>query len=112
MTAKDSKFEIHVYDKENKVVKTCQAADVDLKFGPIRKLMALLNIDNIDDTGALLAVIYNAWDELTETLNLFFPDMEDDDWDNVRVEELLRVVIDLTKASFVKILSIPSESKN
>ncbi len=112
MTAKDSKFEIHVYDKKGNIVKTCQAADADLKFGPVRKLMALLNIDNIEDTGTLLSTVYGAWDQITETLDLFFPDMEDDDWDNVSVEELLRVLIGITKASFAKILGIPAESKN
>ena len=113
MTAKDSKsFELNVYDKENNVVKTCKAVDVNLKFGPVRKLMALLDIDNIDDTSALLSTVYGAWDQITETLNLFFPDMEDGDWDNVYIEDLLKVIIDITKASFVKILSIPSESKN
>ena len=38
-------FVIKVYGKDNKVVKTCQAVDVSLKFGAVRKVMALLSID-------------------------------------------------------------------
>lgn len=105
-------FEIKVYDKENKVVKTCQAIDVNLKFGAIRKIMALLNIDDIDDTTELLKAIYGAWEQLTAILSECFPDMEDDDWDNVYIEELIPVVVGIMKTTFGKILSIPNESKN
>lgn len=105
-------FEIKVYGKDQKVVKTCQAVDASLKFGAIRKVMALLSIDDINDTGTLLKTIYGAWGELTEVLSQFFPEMTDDDWDNVLIEELVPVVFGIIKSTFGKIMSIPSDSKN
>lgn len=105
-------FEIKVYGKDNKVVKTCQAVDASLKFGAIRKVMALLNIDDINDTGKLLKTIYGAWDELTAVLSQFFPDMTDEDWDNVLIDELVPVVFAIIKSTLGKIMTIPSDSKN
>ena len=109
-----SKLTLNVYDKNdlNNVIKTVEAEPAELMFGSIRAIMKLLNIDNINDTGELLKVVYGAWDQLTNILNTFFPDMDDEDWDYVRLEELLPVVISILKITFGKILEIPSDPKN
>lgn len=112
MSEKKEVFKLNVYDKDNKVVKTCQAVDADIKFGAIRKVMALLSIDDIDDVGAFLKTIYGAWDQLTVVLKQFFPDMKDEDWDNVLVTELVPVLMGIVKSSFRKIARIPTDSKN
>lgn len=113
MTAtKNEVFVIKVYDKEGNVIKTCKAKDTKLKFGSVRSIMALLNIEDIEDTPALLKTIYRAWDQVTEVLTECFPEMEESDWDNVLIEELIPVIVGIAKTSLNKILSIPSESKN
>lgn len=105
-------LKLNVYDDENKVVKTATAEVMELKFGSIRSLMKLLNVDNIDDTAQLLKVVYGAWDQLTKILNSCFPDMTDEDWDNVKVSELVVVLVTILKYSFTQMLSIPTDSKN
>ena len=101
---------LNVYDDENKVVKTSKAELVELKFGAIRKLMKLLNIDNINDTAELLKTVYSAWDQLTKILNSCFPDMTEDDWDDVKVSELIPVLMTILKYSFTQMLTIPADS--
>lgn len=101
---------LNVYDDENNVVKTSKAELVELKFGAIRKLMKLLNIDNINDTAELLKTVYSAWDQLTKILNSCFPDMTEDDWDNVKVSELIPVLMTILKYSFTQMLTIPADS--
>ena len=105
-------LKLNVYNDENKVVKTATAEVMELKFGSIRSLMKLLNVDNIDDTAQLLKVVYGAWDQLTKILNSCFPDMTDEDWDNVKVSELVVVLVTILKYSFTQMLSIPTDSKN
>ena len=105
-------FTINVYDKENNLVKTCEAVDAELTFGAIRSIMKLLNIDDIDDTAQLLKVVYSAWEQLTAILSQCFPDMEEEDWDNVKLEELIPVIVGILRTSFGKILTIPNDSKN
>lgn len=103
---------LKVYDEENNVVKEAKAGLVELKFGSIRSLMKLLNIEDITDTAELLKTVYSAWEQLTKILNGCFPDMTDEDWDNVKVNELIPVLVDILKYSFTQILSIPTDSKN
>lgn len=105
-------LKLNVYDDENKVVKTATAEVMELKFGSIRSLMKLLNIDDINDTAQLLKVVYGAWEQLTKILNGCFPEMTDEDWDNVKVSELVVILVAILKYSFTQMLSIPTDSKN
>lgn len=105
-------IKLNVYDEENKIVKTSTAEVIELKFGPIRKLMKLLNVDDINDTAQLLKAVYGAWDELTKILNKCFPDMTDEDWDNVKLQELIPALVAILKYSFSEMLTIPTDPKN
>ena len=109
---KDKKLTINVYDDEGNVIKTCEAVSVKLKFGAIRSLMELLNVENIENSTELLKTIYSAWEELIIILNKCFPEMEYEDWDNVELNELIPVTVDILKYSFGEILNIPRDSKN
>lgn len=109
---KDKKLTINVYDDEGNVIKTCEAVSVKLKFGAIRSLMELLNVENIENSTELLKTIYSAWEELISILNKCFPEMEYEDWDNVELNELIPVTVDILKYSFGEILNIPRDSKN
>ena len=106
-----NELKINVYDDENNVIKTSEAKLVDLKFGVIRKLMKLLNVDNIDNTVELLKTVYGAWEQITNILNNCFPDMTDDDWDNVKASELLPVFVMILKYSFTQMLTIPTDNE-
>lgn len=103
---------LNVYDKSGKIVKTCNAEMIDLEFGTIRSLMEILNVEDIEDTGALLRSVYGAWSELTEVLGQAFPEMQYDDWEHVKLKELIPIVIQILKYSFAEILKIPNDPKN
>lgn len=104
-------LKINVYDDEDNIIKTSEAKLIDLKFGVIRKLMKLLNVDNIDNSVELLKTIYSAWEQVTKILNGCFPDMTDDDWDNVKAAELLPVLVSVLKYSFTQMLTIPTDKE-
>ena len=103
------KLEINVYDEKGKVTKTASAETVDLEFGAIRAIMELLKVDKIGDTAELLSTVYAAWEQITGILNRCFPDMEYNDWDHVKLKELIPVILSILKYSFAEILSIPKE---
>lgn len=104
-------LKINVYDDEDNIIKTSEAKLIDLKFGVIRKLMKLLNVDNIDNSVELLKTVYSAWEQVTKILNSCFPDMTDDDWDNVKAAELLPVLVSVLKYSFTQMLTIPTDKE-
>lgn len=105
-------LKLNVYDKEDKVIKTATAQTVELRFGTIRKLMKLMNIESVTDTAALLKVVYGAWEEVTAVLSECFPEIQGDEWDNIKVSELLPVLVNLMKDIFAQILTIPKDPKN
>lgn len=106
------KLILNVYDEKDDIVKTSEAKLIDLRFGTIRSLMELLNVDDIDDTSQLLKTVYGAWAQITNILGRVFPDMTEEDWENVKLTELLPILMVILKSSFVQILSIPNDSKN
>lgn len=100
---------LNVYDVEGNVIKTVEAENLDIEFGHIRSIMRLLDVDNINDTWALLKTVYSAWDKLTEVLSQCFPDMEDEDWEHVKIKELVPELLQIVRDSFAEILTIPTE---
>lgn len=105
-------MKINVYDESGKVVKTCSAEMIDLEFGTVRSIMEILNIESVADTGELLHTVYGAWDQLVKILNRCFPDMVYEDWDHVKLKELMPVIVGILKYSFGEILTIPKDPKN
>lgn len=106
------KLTLNVYDEKGEVKKICEAQIMDLEFGTVRSLMEVLNVDNVNNSLELLSTLYGAWEQVTGVLNRCFPDMEPEDWEHVKVKELLPVVLNILKASFAEILSIPKDPKN
>lgn len=105
-------MKLNVYDKTGNIKKAVEAEMIDLEFGTIRSLMELLKIEDVSDTTGLLRMVYNAWDEITGILNNAFPDMKHDDWDHVKLKELIPLLLDILKYSFSEILTIPGDEKN
>ena len=106
------KLILNVYDEKDNIVKTSEAKLIDLRFGTIRNLMELLNVDDIDDTSQLLKTVYGAWAQITNILSRVFPDLVEEDWENIKLSELLPILMVILKSAFVQILSIPNDSKN
>lgn len=104
-------LQITVYDENDNAIKTCKAQTVDIRFGQISAIMELVDIEDMDNSMELLKVVRKAWKQVTKILSRVFPDMEDDDWDNVSVKELLPVVVAILKDSVAEMLAIP-KSKN
>lgn len=103
-------YKLNVYaDDGVTVVKTLTGTEFDLTFGTVRKLMKLLKIDKAENSFDLLVILNDAWEEITSILGKIFTDATDDDWDHVNLKELLPVVVQITKYSLSKALSIPTE---
>lgn len=100
---------INVYDNEGNVAKTCEAKLIDIKFGTIRKLMAILDIDNADNSYDILTKVYNAWEDIVDIITKVFPDISEDEMDNVNLSELIPILLTVIKYSFAKVMGIPAD---
>lgn len=102
-------IKIKVYDDNGSVVKECEAKKVKFKFGQVRAIMELLNIEDIPDTVTLMRTIYTAWDQLIRVLDECFIDMTYEDWENVPLDELIPALFSIVRYSFNEMSTIPLE---
>ena len=105
-------LKLKIYDDNDSVVKEVTAQTVDLRFGTIRRLMELLNVEEIEDTSQLLKTVYGAWGKITAILSKAFPELTEEDWDGVKIGELLPVVLSIIRFSLKEVQTIPTDSKN
>lgn len=103
---------INIYDDDDKVVKTAEAQIISLRFGVVRSLMEIMNIENVDNTADLLKTIYGAWDEIKNILCKIFPGVALEELDNTHLDELVPVVLKVVRDSFNVLSSIPTDEKN
>lgn len=103
---------IKVYEKDKKTVKKeCKADAVELEFGTVRRLMALFDYQNLDNA-TLFSIVMDEWNDIVSILSEAFPDMEDDDWNHVKMKELIVVIKDMVIAAVKDMLNIPTDPKN
>ena len=73
--------------------------------------MKLFKVDSLENTAQVLQIVVEAWDDVTGILEECFPDITDDEWNFVKVKELLPVVISVLRYTFAEILAIPKDPK-
>lgn len=104
---------LNVYENDFITVKkTAHAQLVKVPFGAVRKLMSLLNVENLSDTKQILNVALSSWDSIVSILDRVFPDIEPEEWDYVDTKELVQVLFNLLKFGTSEILTIPTDPKN
>lgn len=101
---------LNVYDGKE-IIKTVKSTTYDLELGTVIKLMKLLKIEDTENELELLKIIAGAFDEIIDVLSNVFPDMEEDDWNHVKLKEIVPVIINIAKFSVTETLKIPSKGK-
>ena len=104
-------LELNVYDNQDNIIKTVKAKPLDLRMGTVRKLNQLIPLEKTRKNADITRIIYNAWSELTDILNIMFPDMTDEDWDGVKATEVMALVLEIGGISVSKALTIPTSGK-
>lgn len=105
-----SNINLKIYDQTGKnVVKIYEAETFELPFGTVRKLMAIVKIEDIEDQGELLKTVAQAWDEILNVLYTVFPECTEEEWDRVKAKDVLSVVIQIAKAAITDVFVIPTE---
>lgn len=107
------KLQIKVYEKDGKTIKkVCEGETCEIMFGTVRKLMKCLDFENTKYNMQLLKNVYGVWEEIAGILEECFPTMELEDWNGVKVNELLPVLLKILIGAVNRLGEIPTESKN
>ena len=104
------KFELNIYDDNDVIRKKVQARALSTRFGTIRRIAEIMQFESLENAGDFSKKAFGAWSALTKTLEMLFPDMTDEDWDGVRTEELVPLLMKIEKFSVEKALLIPTDS--
>lgn len=107
-----NKLVLPVKNKDGEVIKTVEAQTFNIYFGTISNLMEVLDIGEESSSFEVLKKVSTAWKQVVEILSDVFPDMEKSDWQYVRLNDLVPVMLEIVKYTFAEIMQIPSESKN
>lgn len=98
------KLDVYKYDAETgrtsqtEVEKTVTAETYDLMFGTVEDILGLLDaIGDTSDADAVLKAISVNWEKLCILLLDVFPQMTRDDLRNIKVRDVVPVIIDLFK---------------
>lgn len=105
-------IKLKVYSRGGAVEKECVAESVDIMFGTVRNLMRLFSVDELENTAQILKVVSGAWTDVTAILSECFPDITEEEWDRVKLKELVPVIVAILRDSFAEILTIPKDPKN
>lgn len=104
---------LNIYDENDEnIVKTLKSNTHVIMFGTVVKLMKLLKIEKMEDNLEVLSTIADAWDEITKILSKVFSDATEDDWNHVRMRDVVYIIINIGKFAITDALTIPSDSKN
>lgn len=99
-----------VYEDDFKTIKKEVIAEPGkIPFGIVRKVMKVLNMENINNTAELVNIVTDMWGDIIKVLTNVFPEMEEEDWDSVDTQELVAVLWKITKHYFKSITTLPTE---
>lgn len=105
-------LKLNIYAKDGKTIeKTYKAKDYNVSFGVIRKFMKLMNIDKLENKTEVLSLVMGAWEQFEVVLSGFFPDVQEEEWDRVSLEEIVDLVMNIAMNIVSKIAKIPTQKK-
>ena len=105
-------LKLNIYAKDGKTIeKTYISKDYNVSFGIIRKFMKLINIEKMEDKMEVLNLVMGAWEQFETVLSGFFPEVTEDEWDRVSLEEIVDLIIDIAMSIVSKIAKIPTQKK-
>lgn len=105
-------LKLNIYDENGEITKTYTTTEFDLMWGTIEDLMSIVKIDKINDNDEIFKMVYSALPQVTPLLKQIFHGVTDEELRNVKVKELVPVIVEAFKFAFTEIGKIGNNSKN
>lgn len=113
-------IKLNIRNKKNKIVKTYEAQEVNLRMGTVEDIVEVLSIDkaiNANDTAVNLyevisTVVMNSYAMCKPILQDVFPELTSEELRNVNFKDVINTVIDIIKYSIGDINAVFGNTKN
>lgn len=89
------KLNIYKKDNKNEIEKTYTSESYDLMLGTVEEFMQIIDIDKIGDQKEVAIMVYKCYGQIKPLLKDIFPGVTDDELKNVKIKELVPVIIEV-----------------
>lgn len=102
---------LKIYDEKGKLKRVAEAEAVDFELGIVRKLFALFKIDEVESNVDILMTVSKSWDSVVDLFGKCFPDVTDEEWDHVKVTDIVPLLIEIFRDLLAQMAVIPASKK-
>lgn len=105
---------LNVYkaDNKNEIEKTYTTEGYDLMLGTVEDFMQIIDIDKMNDEVAIAGMVVRGYSQLKPFVNDIFPDLTDDEYKRVKVNDLVRMFVQVGASVLDSIRTLNTGSKN
>lgn len=100
-----------IRNQDGTIKKTFETENVRIKYGTIRDFVKIIDIDKMDDNMAVFGMLTQAFEPFERLLKGIFPDLTDEDLEEVDVVDLVPCFMELFEYIMEKVQGLP-KSKN
>lgn len=93
-----TELKLNIYNDKKEVEKTLTTSEYDLMLGTCEDIMDIIDIDKINDNGALAIMIIKGYKQIKPLLKDIFADMTDEDLRGIKVKELVPLFFNVCSA--------------
>lgn len=87
------KLDIRDSGDSRKVVKTLETEGYNLMMGTVDDFMEIFDLDQLSDQKAILKMIQKSYKQIKPLIMDIFPELTEEDYRNVSVQDLARTVV-------------------
>lgn len=95
-----SVIKLNIYKKDNKkeIEKTLTADGYELMLGTVEDFMNVIDIEKVGDSTEVAKMVVKGYSQIKPLLKDIFPELTDEDFKHVKVNDLVRTIIQLGTA--------------
>lgn len=86
---------LNIYNKNKEVEKTLTAEGYDLMLGTCEDIMAIIDVDKMNDNAAITKMVVQCYGTLKPLLKDIFEGLTDEDFRGIKVKELIPLFVDI-----------------
>lgn len=104
---------LNIYEKGSKteIEKTYKVEGYDLMLGTVEDFMTLIDVEKMDNNEEIAKMVLRGYSKLKPFVKDIFPELTDDEYNRVKVNELISMFIQLA-AAVIGNLNTLEPSKN
>lgn len=92
------KLNIYKADNKREIEKTLTADGYELMLGTVEDFMNVIDIEKVGDSTEVAKMVVKGYSQIKPLLKDIFPDLTDEDFKRVKVNDLVRTIIQLGTA--------------